>query len=134
MANLFPFLWVVESADLGDEFRNAIRKAMEVAGIPVLQGTAVHFEDILCRSKCFDHSVQATGEQIGSSGPWSRRKVPRLRSSQVEFTLQIGLCDFDVSHGHLGRGVAEQFHQRGETHARAQYFSGICMSPMPHEA
>jgi len=62
--------------------------------------------------------------------PRLRRKVPRLRSSQLEFTLQVGLCDFDVSHRHFWRGMAKQFHQRGETHTRAQHFSRVCVSKL----
>ena len=51
--------------------------------------------------------------------------MQRVRASQLELTLQVRESDVEVDHGHLGRGMSEQFHQRGKINAAAKHFAGV---------
>ena len=48
-----------------------------------------------------------------------------VRAGQVELTLQVGERDVEIDHGHLGGGMAEQFHQGRQIDAAAEHLAGI---------
>ena len=61
--------------------------------------------------------------------------MSRFGSRQVKLVLEIVNVDFDVAHGHLGIGVAEQFHQGRKAHAGTKHLGGICVPQlMRHNA
>ena len=57
-----------------------------------------------------------------------------MRAGQVELTLQIGERDVEIDHGHLGRVMAEQFHQGRNINAATEHLAGNLLSkgvPIP---
>ncbi len=53
--------------------------------------------------------------------------MARFRARQLKFALKIRQSYIKVLHGHLGRGVAEQFHQGWKANASSKHFCGIGM-------
>ena len=54
-----------------------------------------------------------------------RCEMAGLRAGQMKLALQISQGDFEIQHGHLGRGVAEQFHDGGKIHAGTKHLAGV---------
>lgn len=45
----------------------------------------------------------------------------------MKLTLKVGQGDVKILHGHIGRVVAKQFHDRREAHAGAKHFCCVCV-------
>ena len=56
--------------------------------------------------------------------------MQRVRASRLELTLQVGESDVEVDHGHLGGGMAEEFHQCGKIDTTAKQFAGVGVSEL----
>ena len=72
----------------------------------VFQGSAEHFQRVLCDEQRIDNSIEARTRRFH----WSLRTgsdVPRLRLSLMKLSLQVGLSDFDVQRGHVRRFMPE---------------------------
>ena len=48
----------------------------------------------------------------------------------MQFALQVSEGDIEIQHGHVGRGVTEQFHDGGEIHSGAKHLTGISVSEL----
>jgi hypothetical protein len=48
----------------------------------------------------------------------------------MQFALQVSEGDIEIQHGHVGRGVTEEFHDGGEIHSGAKHLTGIGVSEL----
>ena len=53
--------------------------------------------------------------------------MARVCAGDAPFPLQVGLCELGIKEGHLGGGVAQQFHERLKADAGAEHFRGVGM-------
>jgi len=109
--------------DFGKTITDAREKLAVGAG---RKCTAKHLEDVSSRIDRGPECGQI-GMNRGSDGQGSRGWDEMARGGEclVVFALQVGLSNLQVAKGHLGAGVAEQLHNRGEAYAGAEHLRGI---------
>ncbi len=56
--------------------------------------------------------------------------MPGMRASDLELALEVGKSDLDITHGHVGVDVSEEFHEHGEADAGTQHLRGISVSKL----
>jgi hypothetical protein len=122
MANFCPFLFWGEFAKFGCDLGEAVGPSMEylqriVAGVG--QGAPKHFQDMLSDLECMkgaaEIGVGPDRVRRCSSGRW--QEMSGLRASGAKFTLEVGLSELGIEHGHFRRRMAKQFHQCREADA-----------------
>ena len=86
-----------------------------------VKSAAEHFEHVLSRLEGIKQAGQICGGSANRCGPGRRYKMPGFKSSELKFALYISQRDFQVAHGHLGRGVAGKFHQNRHADACAKH-------------
>ena len=113
-ANLCSYFGWSEIACFGEYFGNAVGETVQAAARSAFrQGASKHLHYVLSSEQRVDHAVQAGAG--GSDVRFGLRcQVARLRAGQMELALQVGQRDIEVQHGHVWRGVTEQFHDGGE--------------------
>ena len=95
----------------------------------VRQGAAVHLDNVLRCQQSVENAFESGACERGRSLAEAAR-MPGMRAGQVELALKIGERDVEVDHGHLGGGMAEQFHQGGKINAAAKHLAGIGMAEL----
>ena len=76
-----------------------------------VKSAAEHFEHMLSRLEGIKQAGQICGGRAERCGPGCGYEMPGFKSGKLKFALYIGQRDFEVAHGHFGRGMAEKFHQ-----------------------
>ena len=106
-ANLCPLRVWVELAGFREDFDESIGELVETMLLSaVRQRTAEHLDGMLSEQQRIDDTVQAAARRAGR-GFRLRREMPRLRSGQMKFPLQIASNNVNVAHRHLGIDVPE---------------------------
>src|ERR1035437_2220316 len=124
-ANLCLFSGWIEFAGFREDFGETVGEAVQAAArSAVRQVASEHLHYVLSGQQRVDYTVQA-----GAGGSEVRFRlgcqVPRLRAGLMKLALQIRQSNLEIQHGHLGRGVTEQLHDRNKLYAGTKHLSGI---------
>ena len=106
-ANLCPLSTRVELASFREDFGESIDELVETMFWGAIRQRATEHLDGMLSEQQGIHDAVETAARRETGSFRLRREVPRLRSSQMKFSLQIGTNNVDVAHRHLGINVAE---------------------------
>ena len=64
------------------------------------------------------------GDVGGDCEGRDRVRLGGVVTGEMELALEIGLCDFEISHSHANVVVPQELHESGKTDAEAKHFRG----------
>src|SRR6266851_7071365 len=107
-ANFCPFLFWGEFAKFGSDFGEAVGHSIEytqriAAGVG--QGAPKHFQDMLSDLECMKGAAEigVAPDRVRRCGSGRWQKMSGLGASSAKFSLEVGLCELSIEHGHFRR-------------------------------